>query len=217
MSSEVRPGHIGLLGGSFNPPHIGHLRLAIEVRERLQLEFVDLVPVAVPPHKPQYGLLPFEERVRRLQNGIRNLEHLRISDIEAQREGPSYTWDTLKAYRERQPDAALYFILGALDLPTLPAWHRGLRLPERANLVIVPRDAYDMQIVTEFIAAHWHTQTTPIRSPLPDVQAAWHWRTSPEASPTELLYVPVPRIDVSSSLIREKQQAGKCVDYLIIR
>lgn len=205
------------MGGSFNPPHIGHLRLAIEVCERLRLEYVALVPAAVPPHKSQYGLLPFEERIARLRRGIQGLNFLRISDIEAHREGPSYTWDTLAAYRQRNPAARLYFILGALDLPTLPGWHMGLRLPERANLVIVPRDAYDLQIVGEFIATHWPEQTRAVDCPLPDVQAAWQWRASPESEPSELLYVPVPRIDVSSSLIREKQQAGKCVDYLVIK
>ncbi len=216
MEFQARRGCIGILGGSFNPPHIGHLRLAIEVRERLRLEFVDLVPAAVPPHKSQYGLLPFRERMARLQNGIRGLDYLRISDIEARREGPSYTWDTLSAYRECDPHASLYFILGALDLPTLPAWHMGLRLPERANLVIVPRDAYDLQIVSEFIAAHWPKQTVATDCPLPDVIACWQWRATPEAAPSQLLYVPVPRIDVSSSLIREKQKAGRSVDYLII-
>ena len=216
MVFQARRGHIGILGGSFNPPHLGHLRLAIEVRERLQLEFVDLVPAAVPPHKSHLGLLPFEERVARLQKGIQGLDFLRISDIEARREGPSYTWDTLAAYRERTPHAVLYFILGALDLPTLPAWHKGLLLPERANLVIVPRDAYDLQIVSDFIATYWPSQTTATESPLPDVIAAWQWRASPEATPSQLLYVPVPRIDVSSSLIREKQKAGRSVDFLII-
>lgn len=214
---QVRSGCIGILGGSFNPPHIGHLRLAIEVRERLRLEFVDLVPAAVPPHKSGCGLLPFDERVARLQNGIRDFDYLRISKIEAQRDGPSYTWDTLAAYRERDPSIALFFILGALDLPTLPSWHMGLRLPERANLVIVPRDAYDLQIVSEFIDTYWAEQTAAADSPLPDVQAAWHWRASPGAAASELLYVPVPRLDISSSLIREKLHAGKSVDYLIIK
>ena len=132
-STATAPPRAGraILGGSFNPPHVGHLRLAIEAAEALSslTDGVDLIPCAVPPHKAMTGMLPFDLRARMLEASIADLPFLRCNRLEGQRQGPSYTWDTLLAYREAAPDTELYFILGSPDFALLPTWHRGLELP----------------------------------------------------------------------------------------
>ena len=98
-----------ILGGSFNPPHVGHLRLAIEAREALGdlVQGVDMVPCAVPPHKAQSGMLPFELRASMVAACAESIPWLRCNRAEALRQGPSYTWDTLCAYREAEPETEL--------------------------------------------------------------------------------------------------------------
>ena len=133
-----------ILGGSFNPPHVGHLRLAIEAREALGdlVQGVDMVPCAVPPHKVQRSMLPFNLRADMVEACAQGLPWLRCNRMEAQRQGPSYTWDTLCAYREAEPDTDLYFILGSPDFALLSTWHKGLDLPRLCHFVVVPRKGH---------------------------------------------------------------------------
>ena len=132
---------IGILGGSFNPVHIGHLRLALEVLEApvAALEYVELLPCAEPPHKPREGILPFELRSALLEVAGRRIPRLRVNRLEGMRSGPSYTWDTLTAYAAQYPGQRPVFILGGEDFATLPQWFRGLELPQLADFVVVPR------------------------------------------------------------------------------
>ena len=125
------PAGRAILGGSFNPPHVGHLRLAVEVREALGdlVTGVDLVPCAVPPHKDASDLLPFGLRAALVEACIAGLPWLACNRLEGRRQGPSYTWDTLTAYRQAAPGTDLYFILGSPDFAQLPLWRRGTELP----------------------------------------------------------------------------------------
>lgn len=130
-----------ILGGSFNPPHIGHFRLAIEIREALgdRIRDLALLPCATPPHKAAEGLLPFELRARMVESVARHLPGIVCDRREALRRGPSYTWDTLRAIRETRPDEPVFFILGSKDYEMLDSWHHGVRLPELCHLLVVPR------------------------------------------------------------------------------
>jgi len=130
-----------LFGGSFNPPHVGHLRLAIEMAETLRplADSVELMPCAAPPHKVVSGLLPFDLRAAMVEACLDGLPGLSCNRMEAGRPGLSYTWDTLQACREETPERPLFFILGNPDYALLPHWHRGLELPELCQLVVVPR------------------------------------------------------------------------------
>ena len=130
-----------LFGGSFNPPHVGHLRLAIEMAETLRplAGSVELMPCATPPHKVVSGLLPFDLRAAMVEACLDGLPGLSCNRMEAGRPGLSYTWDTLQACREETRERPLFFILGNPDYALLPHWHRGLELPELCQLVAVPR------------------------------------------------------------------------------
>lgn len=207
----------GILGGSFNPPHVGHLRLAVEVLERLDLPRLELMPCYRPPHKEDGALLPFALRARCLalalgiEGGAPRLHGLELNTMEQERPGPSYTIDTLAAYRERDPLGLPYFILGAGDLLTLESWKQGLELPFHATLVVVPRERDDLDAVRGFVRTHWPEarRKTPPRHAL----AAW---SIPQASPEHgLIYLPLPRMDVSGDMIRRAWVEGRILRGLV--
>lgn len=115
---------IGVFGGTFNPPHQGHLLAAAEVREKLQLDRILFIPDAQPPHKalPE-GSPDGQDRLALVQAAIRDLPFAEVSELELDRQGKSYTSDTLKRLREMYPDAVLYLITGTDMFLTLHNWH----------------------------------------------------------------------------------------------
>lgn len=200
---------IGLLGGSFNPVHVGHLRLAIEITEALQPERLDLIPSAIPPHKNRRGLLPFDLRMELLQIATSSMPRIRVNPIEATRPGPSYTWDTLRQYRHDEPDARLFFILGGEDFNMLQHWHRGLELPLLADLVVVPRAGADRGSFLATAREHWpESFRTDVRLPGDGLALEL-------PGGTRLIYLPLPRLDISSSLLRDKWLAGADLSLLV--
>lgn len=114
---------IGVFGGTFNPPHQGHLLAAAEVREKLQLDRILFIPDAQPPHKalPE-GSPDGQDRLALVQAAIRDLPFAEVSELELDRQGKSYTSDTLKRLREMYPDAVLYLITGTDMFLTLHNW-----------------------------------------------------------------------------------------------
>ena len=168
-----------LFGGSFNPPHVGHLRLAIEMAETLRplADSVELMPCATPPHKVVSGLLPFDLRAAMVEACLDGLPGLSCNRMEAERPGLSYTWDTLQACREETPERPLFFILGNPDYALLPHWHRGLELPELCQLVVVPRGEGSEK---NFLAATESMRACPAREP---PHAPARWRSGPLRAP----------------------------------
>jgi nicotinate-nucleotide adenylyltransferase len=201
-------GGIGILGGSFNPVHLGHLRMAVEVRVALNLDRVEFVPAAVPPHKQGDDLLPFALRCELIRRSIRGREGLALNDLEGEREGPSYTVDTLRHYGERLPEAELFFILGTPDLISLPTWHRWQDLFGLANLVAVEREGYSRQDVAGFLNRHFPNVVRERRAQ-EDV-----WDITGGRS---LQYLSVTRMDISSTRIREALRKGGSIAYLVPR
>lgn len=196
---------IGILGGSFNPVHTGHVRLAVEALELLHLDRLDLVPAAVPPHKPADGLLPFGLRCRLLRLGVAGLSGIHINLMEARRRGPSYTWDTLGAFSREQPGARLFFLMGASDLPTLPSWRHGLDLPRKADLVVAARQGMAQERVRELIARYWPGAVGPEMTSSSPGQVL-EWRL-PENG--RLMLITPPCLEISSTLIREYWRQGR--------
>ena len=201
---------IGILGGSFNPVHVGHLRLALEVLEApaAALEYVDLLPCAEPPHKPQEGILPFELRAALLEVAVRHIPRLRVNRLEGLRSGPSYTWDTLTVYAAQYPGQRPLFILGGEDFATLPQWFRGLELPRLADFVVVPRAGAERGAFLRAAAALW-PDAREAEAQFPGGARA----VLPEGG--QLLFLPLPRLDISASLIRERWLAGRDIHFLV--
>lgn len=126
-----------VLGGSFNPIHYGHLLLADDVAERLELDRVLFVPAARPPHKPNADLAPAADRYAMVELAVAGHPKFLVSDVEFRRSGPSYTVDTLEALRI--PREELFLIIGSETFLDLLSWRSPRRVAELAQLAVVPR------------------------------------------------------------------------------
>ncbi|MCM3710826.1 nicotinate-nucleotide adenylyltransferase [Sporosarcina luteola] len=115
---------VGLLGGTFNPPHIGHLIMANEVKYALQLDEVRLMPTSIPPHKADPSDATPEHRLRMVELAVSGIPGLSASSFEVDRGGISYTFETIKAMKEQEPDTDFHFIIGGDMIDMLPNWYK---------------------------------------------------------------------------------------------
>lgn len=192
----VRPGSIGILGGTFDPFHLGHLGLARAARDRLGLERVLVMPAAEPPHKRGRSISPGDIRLALVEAGIAGEPRLEASRLELDRPGPSFTVDTVAALAAaeraagRTPDITV--ILSAESFAGLPSWRDPDRLLGLARIAVAPR------------AGH----------PAPD--RAWIAATLPGRA-ERIDIVDAPPIEVSASDIRRRAAAGEPLDDLVPR
>ena len=128
---------IGLLGGSFNPVHNAHLRIAVEALIACSLDRVIFIPAADPPHKPVAGDVSFECRSLMVSMAISGSADFEMSTIEAERGGKSYSIDTIRIFRKRFPGDDLFFIIGADSFLEIGTWHRYAEIFGLCNLVVV--------------------------------------------------------------------------------
>ena len=136
------PRTIGLLGGTFNPVHEGHLSIAREALRLFALDAVWFIPCAVPPHKPVRDLAANEDRLAMLRLAIAGEPRFEALDVEFNRPGKSYTLDTVRALQALHPSTAFVFIVGADTLPELPTWHRPLELLALVRIVSLARPGF---------------------------------------------------------------------------
>lgn len=173
---------IGLLGGTFDPPHVGHLVTAVEVLEKLELDVVLLVVANDPWQKSAVApVTPAEDRLAMVRAAVEGVEGLECSDMEVRRGGPTFTADTLEELHAAEPGVRIHLILGADAAAGLPTWQRHETVAELAEVVVVGRGGSD-------------------RSP----PAGFRVRQ-----------VEVPRLDVSSTDLRERLRAGRSVRWLV--
>lgn len=195
-------GMVGILGGSFNPVHNGHLRMAIEARETLDLARVDLLPAKVPPHKGAAGLLDFDLRLALLRLAVDGVSGLDVCALEGEMPVPSYSHATLTRLQELFPDTGFVFVLGSTDFLTLPDWRKGLELPLLSDIAVVDRLGLGQDAVDRFLDTHWD------------------WRKEGSgvrriAGGRRVVLATMARLDVSASLVREKFCAGLEISGLV--
>ena len=138
----IRLKKVGIIGGTFDPPHHGHLLMASEVLTALQLEEVWFMPTNIPPHKQSEHITNRTDRVEMLRLAIADNPHFKLQLIELEREGPSFTYDTMEILRERYPQYSFYFILGADMVEYLPNWYKIDELVQIVTFVGVKRPGY---------------------------------------------------------------------------
>lgn len=138
MTGEIKK--LGMLGGTFNPIHLGHIGLAQAFISHLQLDRVLLMPAFVPPHKECLQLAPVQHRYNMCQIALQGHDKIEVSSLEIQREGKSYTADTLRSLTELYPKAQLYLITGADMFLTLQDWKEPETIFSLANICTAPRD-----------------------------------------------------------------------------
>ena len=183
-------GSHGILGGTFNPPHLGHVALARGALQDLGLERVWLMPVHTPVHKPGERDPGPEHRLRMCRLAVAGIPGVGVCAMEVERGGRSYTVETLRAIHSSHPHARLTFIVGADTAATLPSWREPLAVLELADLAVAARAGTARQRVLETIAQ------------LPEPAGA---AAPPHA---RVRFLAMPTIDVSSSRARELARSG---------
>ena len=183
---------IGVLGGSFDPLHYGHLILAEQIRQEAALDKVILVPAYVNPFKEEVPPADGAHRLEMLRLAAGDHPFFGISDIELKREGPSYTYDTLAALKEKEyPDDELYFIMGTDSFYQLEHWHKAKELIENFGFLIGMRKGYDEEELKQTIAR------------------------LKERHPLRAEYIQIPELEISSTDIKKRIREGKSVRFLM--
>ncbi len=196
-----RQAPIGILGGTFDPVHFGHLRPAVELLQHLGLAEVRLVPGRVPPHRPPPRVGP-GQRLAVLREAVAELPGLRVDDRELHRDGPSFTVDTLASLREELGDRPLCFALGTDAFLGLPRWHRWEALIDYAHLVVMERPGHPTRVSGAFerwLEAHRTRDPHDLR-----------------ARPAGLVYfLPVTQLDISATGVRRLLARGESARCLM--
>jgi len=131
---------IGVLGGTFDPPHLGHLIVASDAFEALSLDRFLLVPAADPPHKPGQVIATAEQRLEMVRAAVRDDPRFVVEDLEVRRQGVSYSVDTLRELRRRHPEDDLFFLIGADQMRTLESWREPHEVARLARLSVMARE-----------------------------------------------------------------------------
>ncbi len=185
----------GILGGTFDPPHLAHLALAVAARDRLRLDTVLFIPAGDPWRKTDRAITLGIHRVAMVRAAVEDLPWAEVSSIEVERDGPTYTLETVEALAVR--GGAWWFITGEDALHDLPHWYRPERLIEAVRLAVARRDS--------------RAGPTSVERPLitPELRAAL------PGIDTRVDEVPMPRLDISATESRARVRAGQPTDGLL--
>jgi nicotinate-nucleotide adenylyltransferase len=178
---------IALFGGTFDPVHYGHLRLAEEAREAATLERVLFVPANASPFRLQEPLSAPQHRLQMLRLATADNPAFEVSELEIQRGGVSYTIDTVNAVREQYPDAEWFLLLGADALRGFPSWYRAQEITQACRLLVGIRPNYDLQSILGYLPEGIRQQVQPI---------------------------PMLPMDISAHAIRHRVREGRSIRYL---
>jgi len=182
---------LGILGGSFDPIHVGHLVVAEILAYELDLEHVIFLPAGQPPHKPTQTLAPDADRLRMIELSIQGVPEFSASTLDLDRPGPSYTADTLEELRARTgPATELFFLMGMDSLRDFPRWHRPERIAALARLGVARRPGVDVS-----------RREVEIQVP---------------AARGRIDIINVPLIDISSSDIRDRVRTGRPYRFQVL-
>lgn len=181
---------IGVLGGTFDPPHIGHLVIAQEALTQLKLLQVIFAPTRQPPHKRANDLTPIEHRLAMLRLAIAPHPNFVLSRVDVDREGPTYTVDTLRLLQQQlDADADWYFIMGMDSLANLPMWHTPERLIQLCKLAVFRRPGFEANL-------------DELERALPDLRA-------------RVEFIPAPRLEIAASDLQRRVRAGLSIAHLV--
>jgi len=184
------PPRIGLFGGTFDPPHLGHLILASEAQTQLELDRLLWILTPEPPHKREQTITSIEHRLAMVQLAIADNTTFELSRIELDRPGPYYTLDTIKLVAEQNPGTDIVPVIGGDSLRDLPKWHEPQKLVYACHWIGVMRRPYDKSNLAE------------LESQLPGISSKVH-------------YVDAPLLEIASREIRSRIAEGKSVRYYL--
>lgn len=181
---------IGIMGGTFDPIHIGHLVTADFVMNRLELEWVIFIPTGTPPHKTSEKMASARDRYNMTVLATSDNQSFTVSDIETKRKGLSFTIDTLKELNETYPDADFYFIVGTDAVAEIPKWERASGLLKYCSFVAATRPGFasSAEKVTEFFG---------------------------DKGNGKMIQIDTPELEISSTDIRERVESKRSFKYIV--
>jgi nicotinate-nucleotide adenylyltransferase len=179
---------LGILGGTFDPPHLGHLILAEMAADSLNLDRVLFVPAGDPPHKSDDAVrAPAHHRAAMVECAIAGNPHFALARVDLDRPGPHYSVDMLGILREEHPQAQLYFLIGGDSLHDLPTWSRPQALLQRAMLGVMRRPGASVDLAG-------------LEQILPGIR-------------DRIVWIDAPQIDISASTLADRIAAGQSIRY----
>lgn len=193
MDTLAQRPRIGVLGGTFNPVHLGHLIMAKDAMEQFEFSKVLFMPSAQPPHKSPAELAPAHHRLAMLEAAVEGDLHFGVSDMEIRRGGVTYTIDTVRALSAEHPEAEICFIIGADSLVELHLWKEITELLKLCRIVTIARPGIDLAALKRL----------NLKLPAP-----WPERLLADVRTGHL-------IDISSTDIRYRVAEGMCIRYLV--
>ena len=181
----------GILGGTFDPIHFGHLVLAEKAREAFQLEKVVVVPAAIPPHKIGEVSTEAHHRLRMVELAIEGSPWFEVSSVELEREGPSYSIDTIRELKKKYSDSETALIMGFDSLLDLHSWRDYQSILEETKIITAFRPGY------------------------PIISDNNHWPSFLKAYRHQVLVLEAPLLDISSTWLRVELMYGRSIRYLV--
>lgn len=181
----------GIMGGTFNPIHLAHLYIAYEAKEQLNLDKVIFMPTGNPPHKKDNKIIDVKYRYNMVKKAIESYEGFVISNYEINKEGYSYTYETLQYLNDKYDECEIYFISGGDSLMSIEKWRRPELILKNCTFVAFNRGIYTKEILNE------------------------QKKRLEDKYKCKITLLDVVDMDISSSIIRDRLQEGKRVDFFI--
>lgn len=204
--------HIGILGGSFDPVHNGHLGLARAARAAFHLDRVLFIPAGIPPHKQSQSITPTHHRLAMLRCALEGEEGFEISEMEIERGGVSYTLDTLEGLQDRWPGAELYLIMGADTFRDFSTWKQYDRVLQASHILVASRPGHTLDEAAEDMSALIADLPFSYR---PETSDATRRTFICEETGRRIALFPIPPQAVSSTEIRQALQRGDAVKKML--
>ena len=187
--SRFQVSKLGVIGGTFDPPHHGHLVLAENARVQLGLDLVLFVLAGQPPHKPSRPITPDHHRVAMVELAIADNLAFALSRVDLDRAGPHYTVDTLALLQQQYPEAELYFLMGGDSLAQFLAWRDPAGIARQAWLAVMQRSAHSPDL-------------EELESAVPGIRE-------------RIIWLDVPELDITSTDLRRRVREGLPLRYLV--
>ena len=188
---ELTRKKVGILGGTFDPIHTGHLILAEAAYESFSLDYVLIMPNGNPPHKAGQVNATMEQRTRMVELAVADNPHLKVSDFEKTPQDYHYTYETLEFLKKEHPDTDYYFILGADSLVHFHTWMEPRRICEACRIWAATRD---------------HMESEELTARIQELSRVFGAHIYP---------METPNIDISSNMIRERVRTGRSIRYYV--
>lgn len=204
---------VGILGGTFDPIHLGHLRTAVEIREGFGLDKVCLVPAAIPPHKRRTDMAAPEDRLEMARRATQDIPELQVSDVELKRRGPSYTIDTIETFRQKLTERVrIYLIMGVDAFVEIDTWKSYRALLRTVPVIIINRPGTGDQ---DQAALERSIEALVRKGVLEGYARSGSLRCYEHGTMQPVFAYHVTPLEISSTRIRELISEGRRIDYLV--